>query len=1858
MKRRITTVGVVASLVIFGLLGFIILESNQGNAASILYVGGIGTGNYTVIQFAINDASPGDTIFVYGNTTPYYEHLTITKSLNLVGEDRETVIIEGNFLDEVIHVGLSANWVTINGFTISNGTKGILLAGVSNNNIYGNKIISNSDNGIYLSRSVNNNISDNIFVNNGIFIEGVQLSHFNSHNIPPNNLVNQKPLYYYKNSTGIDIDNISTGQLILANCSRGNVTNLQINNTDVGIQVAYSSDIDITNNSLTENEYGIHTYSSSGINITNNTILSNRINGLNLSTSSHDNRITNNTVLSNYGNGINLYSSSNTMDGNLVSENYGHGIYIDASTIIIANNTVSSNENDGVYLSTISDSILLQDNIITRNKGNGIYTPSSSNIIFRNEINTNTDFGIYLLSSTNNNISDCEFINNGIFIEGDELSHFNSHEIPTNNIVNSKPLYYYKDSSGLDINAISVGQLILINCTNVQVKSLLINNTDVGIETAYSGFMNITHCNLSNNKYGFYLFSSSNSGFTNNSVSLNTIHGFYLEGSPNNTINSNDVISNSRAGILTYTSPNCTFYNNNLLSNSWLAIRIWSSQNCKINDNNVTYNEHGIIIGPVSSYTLVTGNNASNNNGSGISCGSTYVDISRNKVYSNNRSGIIAHSFNNVTNNNVDSNTEKGISISRESGVLIRYNNITNNSDGISIKTSSDCQIVNNRVWFNDHNGIYLYVSSGNIVSDNNASTNHGCGISLESTANDNTISGNFLLLNNGYGIHIRSSSRNNVIGNIIYSNSEGGLYLRSALWSNITDNIIQSNDNYGIYLLTSLNNNIFNNIVSSNNGYGMHVDNGCKNNNITLNNIELNNDDGIYLYLFSDYNIMDDNIISRNTGHGISINKSHYIDITKNQISSNGKDGIDLYSSSDFNIIDNDINSVKNGISLDSSSRINVNKNNVFDNIFGISLSASQDNTIEDNLILTNDYGIFFNTSSNNNIKRNSIENNGNGIIFDSSSHNDILNNNISQNTWNGIYFWDNSKFNTISNSNLTHNTNGINTSFSEGTIITDNNISNNVMGISQWSSSDGMITNNIIQWNSMTGISLQYTGDVTFVNNSINSNGLNGLYLFSSSRCTISENNIIDNYWGVYLDSCTKISITNNSFTKDGVVIEGSSIPHFNSHTINTDNLVNGKSLYYYKDSNEIDIDDILIGQLIVTNCTRIRSANLTIDNTDIGIQFAYVNSGEIIDNNISENDNDAVTVLFSNDITIKDNTIWENQVGVDVDNCTELSISHNYIHSNDYGIYTHFSNHSLIRENNVSSNYFDGVHTTNSDNITIVLNNITSNGGFGIHLNSSINILVHHNNFIDNSNHSFDDLGEENHWDFGYPFGGNYWDDYAGIDEFSGPSQELLGGDGLGDDPNIIDPNSLDNYPLMEPYLPFVPSNPRNLEASSGDSYVILTWEAPVSSGGSQVFGYRLYRGSASENATFLIEIGNAISYNDTSVINGITYYYKVIAVSPFNEGPFSNEAYATPGSIPSAPIFNAVVSGDSFVQLRWGAPVSDGGFIVTKYRLYRAETPGEMEFLLDLDSLRYNDTNVINGVTYYYRVSAVNEIGEGSLSEEVNEKPLSVPSEPRVLSAKSGDAYINLSWTAPASYGGSIIIRYNIYRGTSPEEQSFLGDTENISYFNDTNVTNAILYYYKISAVNEVGEGALSNYVSAKSLEVPHIVNQPPLCNIIAPIGGATISGTVEISGNASDAEGNISKVEIRIDNDLWILVSGNASWSYDWDTNLVSNGSHKIYARAFDGELYSKEAFINLTVNNQDPNERSEVEETWSPILIALFVLILIIVIILVMKMKKKPNEHILDERNEKGEENENLNVDWESDSTESDDGLP
>jgi len=209
----------------------------------------------------------------------------------------------------------------------------------------------------------------------------------------------------------------------------------------------------------------------------------------------------------------------------------------------------------------------------------------------------------------------------------------------------------------------------------------------------------------------------------------------------------------------------------------------------------------------------------------------------------------------------------------------------------------------------------------------------------------------------------------------------------------------------------------------------------------------------------------------------------------------------------------------------------------------------------------------------------------------------------------------------------------------------------------------------------------------------------------------------------------------------------------------------------------------------------------------NNRIGIHLGVVIfNAAVTANNASNNGHGGIYVVGSGgNMSFKANDVFSNSLfGIYVIGIDDVTVDANRVSSNGMGgIAFDWCNRCLVTANNVS-NHQTGILLGDSTDSSITANNVAGNG-LGISLERSVGILVHHNSILGNTVQASDDRGPENVWDDGYPSGGNWWSDYAGVDICSGPNQDICPDpDGIGDTPYVIDSESRDRFPLMAPYV----------------------------------------------------------------------------------------------------------------------------------------------------------------------------------------------------------------------------------------------------------------------------------------------------------------------------------------------------------------------------------------------------------------------------------------------------------------------
>jgi parallel beta-helix repeat protein len=405
-------------------------------AASTIYVGS-GPGNDTgsIFDAIINKASPGDTVFVYSGV--YFEALWIDKSINLIGEDMHSTIIDGN--GGRVFMISSAHGVNISGFTIKHGERSIYITSSSNISIKGNKIYNNTENAIECLYSSNITIFGNEIYNNTA--NGIRPYYSSNIKVQENNIydnVNGIWTTYSSNNTFINNtvhDNRKSSQSTGFFFSGSPYTNNKIegnfvfNNTGDGIHLEDETGID-----------GIVFWNNT---IINNTVYNNDGDGITIAAEGNNNFIVGNTVHHNGLGAINPKGgiAIRSVCNNIIIDNIMH----DNQIGILANKHFSNHP-------SMNNTFI--GNTIYQNEYGIRLIDSPDNLFYENSISDNT-FSVHISQrSSFNEFINCTLTNatNNVYIEGE------SRRIKFTNCSLSNPSEY-------DFNLTHDSYVILLNTT-------------------------------------------------------------------------------------------------------------------------------------------------------------------------------------------------------------------------------------------------------------------------------------------------------------------------------------------------------------------------------------------------------------------------------------------------------------------------------------------------------------------------------------------------------------------------------------------------------------------------------------------------------------------------------------------------------------------------------------------------------------------------------------------------------------------------------------------------------------------------------------------------------------------------------------------------------------------------------------------------------------------------------------------------------------------------------------------------------------------------------------------------------------------------------------------------------------------------------------------------------------------------------------------------------------------------------------------------------------------------------------------------------------------------------------------------
>ena len=664
--------------------------------------------------------------------------------------------------------------------------------------------------------------------------------------------------------------------------------------------------------------------------------------------------------------------------------------------------------------------------------------------------------------------------------------------------------------------------------------------------------------------------------------------------------------------------------------------------------------------------------------------------------------------------------------------------------------------------------------------------------IGMYLSGNSNVTLVNMEITGFSYGIRLYYSSNNTIASSNVTASGRVGIDLyyssnNSMLGNNVAGNV------YGISLEVSSNNRIHGNIFT-NDGLCVRMSYANSVENNTVNGRPL-----VYLEDVSDYNVQEAGQVILVRCHNIMV------------------DGL--------SISETDI-----GIQLLETNSSIIAENKLANNLVSMYLWGSLNNTISGNNISDNFVGIWLYCSSNTRIFHNNFNNNTQQTKIDPDGYN----------AWDDGYpsggnYWSDYNGSDFSNGPYQNETGS--DGIGDVPYVVDSENQDDYPLMSSWVRfesqtiyirADGSVdpsgapihrqgetytlTSSITTAES--GIIVQRDNVVVdFAGHSIQcfTGGYLGVDLSGRSNVTLKNAEISNYYYCVYLSSSSNNTVTGNTIDSQdiGVYLGASS-----ENTV-TDNYIAGYRAVYLESA----------------------SGNIILGNNILGDKYA-VYLGSSYNNTVARNSIDGWEILGPVYLSASyENVFSENNmtchawIGVHLLGSNRNNFSGNTIVCTaGVGVYLEGSSYNRFSGNRIPGYYYGIVFTSSSNGNIVSGNNITNQRADAIHLEGqSTNNKFYHNNFMNNAEQVYIDPGSGGIWDDGYPSGGNYWSNFADVDLYSGPNQNIPGSDGIWDHPYSLPFPNVDHYPLVQQSTP--DSTPPGVSILSPQNTTYTTNSVPL-------------------------------------------------------------------------------------------------------------------------------------------------------------------------------------------------------------------------------------------------------------------------------------------------------------------------------------------------------------------------------------------------------------------------------------------
>ena len=347
--------------------------------------------------------------------------------------------------------------------------------------------------------------------------------------------------------------------------------------------------------------------------------------------------------------------------------------------------------------------------------------------------------------------------------------------------------------------------------------------------------------------------------------------------------------------------------------------------------------------------------------------------------------------------------------------------------------------------------------------------------------------------------------------------------------------------------------------------------------------------------------------------------------------------------------------------------------------------------------------------------------------------------------------------------------------------------------------------------------------------------------------------------------------------------------------------------------------------------------------------------------------------------------------------------------------------------------------------------------------------------------------------------------------------------------------------------------IPGAPTILTVTPGNTIANVTWTAPDNNGGSPITHYIVKTYNSSTNVFIQDTSSTITSVSVPSLTNGTSYYFEVLAVNVAgNSIPSFKSTSVIPFTIPGAPRNLIATNGNTFVNLSWDAPASNGGADISSYIVTNSPIGGIIT--INFEARTAIITGLTNNILYTFTVRATNAAGTSVASDPIQVNLNIEPNPPKNLTGTIGDRQVKLSWTVPTSNGSTDITSYNVSSSPSGDVKvNFVARTAIV-----TDLSNNTLYTFTVTATNSAGTSVPSNAIQL----IPKIIDKP-------------VGGFIRMTNN--------------IDNTRFSINQGNNIILYYKDNKLynpfnyfLNNGDYIVYANVRYKILFIFNNVINFT----------------------------------------------------------------------------